>query len=128
MCGGMGGGATDGELAGRVSEAGGLGVIGASFVPPENVEKMVARVREITAKSFGINLLLFATEERLDDVLRAEPAVLSTAWPRDDQDLGAIFARAHHRGIRVMHMAATVADALRAAEAAYFVRETGRLP
>ena len=38
-------------------------------------------------------------------------------WPRDDQDLGAIFARAHHRGIRVMHMAATVADALRAAEA-----------
>ncbi len=43
VCGGMGGGATDGELAGRVSEAGGLGVIGASFVPPKNVEKMVER-------------------------------------------------------------------------------------
>ena len=117
VCAGMGGGATNGELAGRVSDAGGLGVIGASFVPPENVEKMVARVREITAKPFGINLLLFATEERLDDVLRAEPAVLSTAWPRDDQDLGAIFAKALDRGIRVMHMVATVADALRAAEA-----------
>jgi len=117
VCGGMGGGATDGELAGRVSEAGGLGVIGASFVPPENVEKMVERARAITAKPFGINLLLFATEERLDEVLRMEPAVLSTAWPRDDQDLGAIFAKAHDRGIRVMHMVATATDALRAAEA-----------
>ena len=117
VCAGMGGGATNGELAGAVSDAGGLGVIGASFVPPENLEKMVERAREITTKPFGINLLLFATEERLDEVLRAEPAVLSTAWPRDDQDLGAIFAKAHHRGIRVMHMVATVADAVRAAEA-----------
>ena len=117
VCAGMGGGATNGELAGAVSDAGGLGVIGASFVPPENLEKMVERTRAITAKPFGINLLLFATEDRLDEVLRAEPAVLSTAWPRDDQDLGATFAKAHHRGIRVMHMVATAADAVRAAEA-----------
>jgi NAD(P)H-dependent flavin oxidoreductase YrpB (nitropropane dioxygenase family) len=117
VCAGMGGGAADGELAGCVSEAGGLGVIGASFVPPENLEQMVERAREITAKPFGVNLLLFATEERLDDVLAAQPAVLSTAWARDDQDLHAIFAKAHDRGIRVMHMVPTVAEALRAAEA-----------
>ncbi|CAN5197420.1 enoyl-[acyl-carrier-protein] reductase FabK [soil metagenome] len=113
----MGGGATNGELAGRVSEAGGLGVIGASFVPPQELETMVERARELTSKPFGINLLLFTTEERLDDVLRAEPAVLSTAWPRDEQDLGAIFAKAHDRGIRVMHMVPRVEDAVRAVEA-----------
>jgi NAD(P)H-dependent flavin oxidoreductase YrpB (nitropropane dioxygenase family) len=117
VCAGMGGGASNGELAGRVSEAGGLGLIGASFVPPQELETMVARAREITAKPFGINLLLHATEERLDDVLQMQPAVLSTAWPRDEQDLGAIFAKAHDRGIRVMHMVQTVADAVRAAEA-----------
>jgi NAD(P)H-dependent flavin oxidoreductase YrpB (nitropropane dioxygenase family) len=114
---GMGGGVTSGELVGHVSEAGGLGVIGASFVPAEELQKMVERAREITSKPIGINLLLHATEERLDDVLRAEPAVLSTAWPRDDQDLRAIFTKAHDRGIRVMHMVPRVEDAERAAEA-----------
>jgi NAD(P)H-dependent flavin oxidoreductase YrpB (nitropropane dioxygenase family) len=101
---GMGGGTTSGDLVGHVSEAGGLGVIGASFVPPQEFQGMVARAREITSKPIGINLLLRAAEDLLDDVLQAEPAVLSTAWPRDDQDLRAIFAKAHERGIRVMHM------------------------
>ncbi len=114
---GMGGGHTGGELVGHVSEAGGLGVIGASFLPPEEVAGMVARSREITTKPIGINLLLHATEDRLDEVLSAEPAVLSTAWPRDDQDLGAIFARAHERGISVMHMVPRAEDAVIAAEA-----------
>ena len=114
---GMGGGLTGGELVGRVSEAGGLGVIGASFVPPEEVARMMARAREITTKPIGINLLLHAAEDRLDDVLSAEPAVLSTAWSRDDQDLEAIFAKAHERGITVMHMVPRMEDAVIAAEA-----------
>jgi NAD(P)H-dependent flavin oxidoreductase YrpB (nitropropane dioxygenase family) len=114
---GMGGGHTSGELVGHVSEAGGLGVIGASFLPPQEFERMVTRAREITSKPIGMNLLLHATEDRLDDVLGALPAVLSTAWPRDDQDLAAIFAKAHERGIRVMHMVPRVEDAVIAAEA-----------
>ena len=113
---GMGGGHTGGELVGHVSEAGGLGVIGASFLPPQEFERMVTRAREITSKPIGVNLLLHATEDRLDDVLGALPAVLSTAWPRDDQDLAAIFAKAHERGIRVMHMVPRVEDAVIAAE------------
>src|SRR5436190_5077493 len=117
VCAGMGGGHTDGDLVGRVSEAGALGVIGASFVPRENLDEIVRRARQITSKPIGINLLLHATEERLDEVLGAEPAVLSTAWPRDDQDLEAIFAKAHDRGIRVMHMVQRVEDAVRAAGA-----------
>jgi NAD(P)H-dependent flavin oxidoreductase YrpB (nitropropane dioxygenase family) len=114
---GMGGGHTSGELVGAVSEAGGLGVIGASFVPPENVAAMVERARGITDKPIGINLLLHATEERLDEILAYEPAVLSTAWARVDQDLTAMFALAHERGAKVMHMVATLRDAERAAEA-----------
>ena len=117
VCAGMGGGYTGGDLIGRVSEAGGLGVVGASFLPPEEVATIVRRAREITSKPIGINLLLHATEERVDEVLAFEPAVFSTAWPRDDQDLAAIFARAHDRGAHVMHMVQTRADATRAAEA-----------
>ncbi len=117
VCAGMGGGFTGGDLVGRVSEAGGLGVVGASFLPPEEVAAIVRRAREITSKPLGINLLLHATEERVDEVLALGPAVFSTAWARDDQDLATIFARAHDRGARVMHMVQTVADATRAAEA-----------
>ena len=117
VCGGMGGGHTGGDLVGHVSEAGGLGVIGASFVPPEEVAAMVRRAREITSKPIGINLLLHATEERVDEVLALDPAVFSTAWARDDQDLATIFARAHDGGAHVMHMVQTVAEATRAAEA-----------
>lgn len=113
----MGGGHTGGDLVGHVSKAGGLGVIGASFVPPEEVAAMVDRARGITDKPIGINLLLHATEDRVDEVLGYEPAVFSTAWPRDDQDLTAIFARAHERGAKVMHMTPTLPDAQRAAEA-----------
>ncbi|MFY9580620.1 MAG: nitronate monooxygenase [Gaiellaceae bacterium] len=114
---GMGGGAADGELAGHVSEAGGLGVIGASWLASEHVRDMVSRAREITAKPIGVNLLLFGNEHLLEDVLQAQPAVLSTAWARNDQDLAAIFAKAHESGAKVMHMVPSLADAEHAAEA-----------
>jgi NAD(P)H-dependent flavin oxidoreductase YrpB (nitropropane dioxygenase family) len=114
---GMGGGHSNGELAAAVSEAGGLGIIGASFVPSEEVAGMVAGARETTAKPIGINLLLHATEDRIDEVLGYEPAVFSTAWARDDQDLSEIFGRAHDSGAKVMHMVAALPDAHRAAEA-----------
>lgn len=114
---GMGGGHTNGDLVGRVSEAGGLGVFGASFLPPEEVEQNVARAREITSNPIGINLLLHVSDDRIDEVLELGPEVLSTAWPRDDQDLSAIFERAHERGVRVVHMVPRVEDAVHAAEA-----------
>jgi NAD(P)H-dependent flavin oxidoreductase YrpB (nitropropane dioxygenase family) len=114
---GMGGGATSGELVGAVSEAGGLGVLGASFVPPEDVADMVRTARERTSKPIGVNLLLHATEDRVDEVLALQPEVFSTAWPREDQDLAAIFAKAHERGCKVMHMVPLVEDAFRAADA-----------
>ena len=114
---GMGAGATSAELVAAVSEAGGLGVIGASFLPPDDVAEMVRRARELTSKPIGINLLLHATEDRVDEILALSPEVFSTAWPRDDQDLAAIFAKAHERGSRVMHMVPLAEDAVRAADA-----------
>lgn len=114
---GMGGGGAGGELAGAVSEAGGLGVVGASWLTPEELRAAVELARERTVKPIGVNLLLFGNEALVEPVLELEPAVFSTAWPRDDQDLAAIFARAHERGALVMHMVPTLADAVAAAEA-----------
>lgn len=117
VCAGMGGGHTGGDLIGHVSEAGALGVIGASFLSPDQVHAIARRAREITAKPIGVNLLLHATEDRVDQVLGLEPAVFSTAWPRDDQDLAVVFGKAHDHGCLVMHMVPRVEDAVRAVEA-----------
>jgi NAD(P)H-dependent flavin oxidoreductase YrpB (nitropropane dioxygenase family) len=117
VCAGMGSGITDGELTGHVSEAGGLGVIGASWLSPDDVTAAAGRVREITSKPFGVNLLLFGNEDLLDTALDVEPAVLSTAWPTVDQDLAAVFARAHDQGAKVMHMVSRLDEAERAVAA-----------
>src|SRR2546423_11354023 len=77
---GMGAGNADGELAGRGSEAGGLGVIGASFLDARGVAEMVRRAREITPKPIGVNPPLLCYEDLLDGVLGAYPAVCATAW------------------------------------------------
>lgn len=46
------------ELAAAVSNAGGLGVIGASGMPPDFLRERVARTRELTARPFGANVIL----------------------------------------------------------------------
>jgi len=114
---GMGGG-TSPELVAAVSNAGGLGILGASDSEAGTIRELIAKIRASTHKPFGVNLLLHgADDDQVRAVLDARPAMLSTAWSRDDQDLRAIFANAHDAGVKVMHMVPTAADATRAAEA-----------
>jgi nitronate monooxygenase len=54
---GMGGVATA-DLVAAVSEAGGLGIIGAASMPPDEIERQVRRVRDLTSKPFGVDVLL----------------------------------------------------------------------
>lgn len=46
------------HLAAAVSEAGGLGVIGAASAPPEVVREQVRKVKELTDRPFGVNVML----------------------------------------------------------------------
>jgi NAD(P)H-dependent flavin oxidoreductase YrpB (nitropropane dioxygenase family) len=111
-------GLTSPELVAAVSNAGGLGILGASEYEAATIHEMAGAVRERTKRPFGINLLLHgADDDQMRVVLEAGPSVLSTAWPRDDQNLAAIFEHAHERGIKVLHMVPTAADAVKAAAA-----------
>lgn len=115
VLGGMASG-TSPELVAAVSNAGGLGIFGASFRTPADIREQVARIRALTAAPFGLNVLLFVKDEAvLDAALAERPAVMSFAWPAADQSLAAIFARAHDAGSKVMHMASRVDEAVRAA-------------
>ncbi len=48
------------DLAAAVSNAGGLGIIGAGNAPPEWLEKEIKRVKELTDKPFGVNVMLLS--------------------------------------------------------------------
>ncbi|MFW6238127.1 MAG: enoyl-[acyl-carrier-protein] reductase FabK [Halanaerobiales bacterium] len=49
-----------GELAAAVSEAGGLGLIGAGNAPAEIVREEIDKVRELTNKPFGVNIMFLS--------------------------------------------------------------------
>ena len=105
-------------LVAAVSNAGGLGTLGIARTPAEQIPKDIGAIREATKAPFGVNFLLFAARDAaIDAALDARPPVFSAAWARADQDLRALFARAHEAGSQVMYMAGTVPEAVRAKSA-----------
>ena len=60
---GMGGASTP-ELAAAVSNAGGLGVLGAAACGPSLLREWISRTRELTDKPFGVDTLLPASVRR----------------------------------------------------------------
>ena len=46
------------KLAAAVSNAGGLGIIGAASAPPEVVREEIRKCKELTDKPFGVNIML----------------------------------------------------------------------
>ena len=57
---GMGGASTP-ELAAAVSNAGGLGILGAAALGPDELSEWIARTRQLTDKPFGVDTLLPST-------------------------------------------------------------------
>lgn len=69
-----------GELAAAVSEAGGLGIIGAGNGPAEVIDKEIKKVKENTQKSFGVNVMLLSpfVEDIVDLVIKHQVPVVTT--------------------------------------------------
>lgn len=106
------------DTAVAVSEAGGLGGVGGSYVDGDRVREVIAAIRERTNKPFAINFLMFVNnEESFAAALEEAPPVMAFAWPEGGQDMVEPFRRAHDAGCKVMFMAGGVPEAKRAAEA-----------
>lgn len=54
----MAGGATTPELVAAVSNAGGLGSLGAGYMLPEDIRSAIHKIRELTDKPFSVNLFV----------------------------------------------------------------------
>ena len=87
--------ATAPELVAAVSDAGGLGSIGAVFESAESVKRQKARVREITPRPFAVNHVVpLLDEAAFQATLEAEPTVVSFALG----DPGELLERARSGG------------------------------
>jgi len=68
-----------GKLAGAVSQAGGLGIIGAGNMPPEALREEIRKVRDITDKPFGVNIMLLSPfAQAIKDVVIEEKVPVVT--------------------------------------------------
>ena len=110
----MGPDLTGPETVAAVSNAGGLGILQAQFCAPPLFRKEIHRVRALTDKPFGVNLLLhFPVEDLVAVCLEERVPVLSLFWGDPTPYVGP----AHAAGGKVFHQVGSVADAQRAAAA-----------
>jgi nitronate monooxygenase len=45
------------ELVAKVSEAGGLGILAGTLLPPDDLRSRIRQIRQLTSKPFGVNLI-----------------------------------------------------------------------
>src|SRR5262249_8068512 len=110
----MGPDLTGPEMVAAVSNAGGLGILQAQFCAPPRFREEIHRVRALTDKPFGVNLLLHFPDEGSLAVLLEEPAAgLSVVWG----DPPPYVEPAHAAGVKVFHQVGSVPEAQRAAAA-----------
>ena len=64
---GMAGGATTPELIANVSNAGGLGTLGAAYMKPEDIRQAVNDIRRLTDKPFAVNLFCVDNTSEAND-------------------------------------------------------------
>jgi enoyl-[acyl-carrier protein] reductase II len=101
------------ELVAAVSNAGGLGSIGAVNESAESVGRQIERVRQLTNAPFAVNHVVPSlNEEAFALTLDARPTVISFALG----DPGVLVRRAHEVGALVIHQVHTVQQARVAVE------------
>jgi len=102
---------SDAELAGAVSNAGGLGIIGAGSAPGAVVREEIKKIRELTEKPFGVNIMLMSPEvDDVVDVVCEEKVEVVTTGAGNP---GKYMDKFHKAGIKVFPIAPTLALAKR---------------
>jgi len=105
------GGAVGPPLAAAVSNAGGLGMLVPWRADIDTVRRQIREMRALTARPFGVNLVLeFPQEERLAVCLDERVPVISFFW----RDPSSLVPLAKAGGAIVMHTVGSAADAKQA--------------
>jgi enoyl-[acyl-carrier protein] reductase II len=110
------GGVARAELVAAVSNAGGLGVIGAGFMSPAQLREEIRKVKDLTDKPFGVDLLLArdwpGQEEMIEVIIEERVPVFASGLGNPAPYVEAL----HQAGITVMAVVGTVRHARRVVE------------
>ena len=99
------------ELAAAVSEAGGLGIIGAGGAPATWVRDQIKKVKEKTDKPFGVNLMLMNPEaDQIAEIIAEEKIEVVTTGAGNPEKYMKMWKEA---GVKVVPVVASVALAKR---------------
>ena len=100
-----------GEFAAAISNAGGLGLIAAGGMKPEQLRENIDRARELTDKPFGVNIMLMhpQVDELMEIVIEKKVPVVTTGAGNPGKYIPAL----KEAGIKVMPVVASVALAQR---------------
>lgn len=101
------------ELASAVSNAGGLGIIGAGHMPPDALRAEIHKAKERTEKPFGVNVMLMSpfVKEVMQVVLEEKVPVVTTGAGNPGEYVPAL----KEIGTKVIPVVASVALAKRLA-------------
>ncbi len=101
----------DGNLAGHVSKAGGLGIIAGGGMPPEVLREEIKTAKGITENPFGVNLMLMMENvaEQIDVCIEEGVAVVTTGAGNPGPYMGKL----KEAGIKVIPVVPSVALAKR---------------
>jgi len=119
LCAPMGPEITGLELAAAVSNAGGLGIISFGGYPPPALRERIKKLRSLTSRPFGVNILLEGPDMPLpeaafvDACIEERVPVLSFFWG----DPTPYVEKAHKAGVKVCDQAGSVDTAKRAQQA-----------
>ena len=95
-----------GEFAAAISNAGGLGLIAAGGMKPDQLRENIDRARELTDKPFGVNIMLMhpQVDELMEIVIEKKVPVVTTGAGNPGKYVPAL----KEAGIKVMPVVASV--------------------
>ncbi len=103
------------KLAAAVSNAGGLGLIGAGSMHPETLQQHIVKCKKATSKPFGVNvpLLYPQTEEIIDIIVEQKVKIVFTSAGNPKKYTSLL----KEKGITVVHVVSNKKFALKAQDA-----------
>lgn len=110
----MGPSVTSPELAAAVGNAGGLGIVSFGANPPDLLRELIRRIRSLTARPFGVNMILhFPVDDQVKVCIEEKVPVISFFWG----DASRFVEPAHAAGLKVIDQVGSVEAARRSAKA-----------
>lgn len=101
----------DADLAAAVSNGGGLGIIAAGNTPPELLERELIKIRTLTDKPFGLNIMLLSatSDDAIELAAKHRVPIVTTGAGLP----GKVFDRLAPQGVKIIPVVASVAHAER---------------